>query len=325
MSMRSARDVRLNRPAVAAGRRSRRDVRPGCARLSPRFTASKSSTKLDRLLDVGPVHAFEGRVLEQQRQSARGRGGQEPRALPAATPPKGSARRNPAARRARPRRLRAPRARARSAPAPEPQNALGVDRVRIAPQGLDPGDAERARAQFDRRARRRPLRPARPPPAGRARGRSRDRLAAPLGRLDRLCAGRRLDPQEKARGDGRLAAALLRAAEDRLAGAERGDKVMRRLPDAPLGRREPELGAHRSVEKGVGLDRGRPDLFVEPGQQRAVEARAGALRAGRESSGADGRRGPAARARRRARRRTARHIRRACRRIPRPPPRSTRR
>ena len=33
-----------------------------------------------------------------------------------------------------------------------------------------------------------------------------------------------------------------------------------------------ERGAHRAVEKGVGLDRGRPDRFVEPGQKHAIEA-----------------------------------------------------
>ncbi len=46
---------------------------------------------------------------------------------------------------------------------------------------------------------------------------------------------------------------------------------MRRLPDPPLRRREPQLGAHRPVEEGVRVDCGRPDLLVEAGEQRAVE------------------------------------------------------
>ncbi len=95
-------------------------------------------------------------------------------------------------------------------------------------------------------------------------------VAAALGRLDR-CAARRADPLQKAGGDGRLAGALPRPAEDRLARAERGDKVVRRLADTPLRGRKSELGPHRAVEKGVGLDRRRPDFFVESCDERAVE------------------------------------------------------
>ena len=47
---------------------------------------------------------------------------------------------------------------------------------------------------------------------------------------------------------------------------------MRRLADAPLRRGKAERGAHRSVEKGVGLDCGRPDRFVEARQKHAIEA-----------------------------------------------------
>ena len=50
------------------------------------------------------------------------------------------------------------------------------------------------------------------------------------------------------------------------------DEIMRRLADAPLRRRKAERGAHRPVEKGVGLDRGRPDRFVEARQKHAIEA-----------------------------------------------------
>ena len=49
------------------------------------------------------------------------------------------------------------------------------------------------------------------------------------------------------------------------------DEVVRRLADAPLGRRQPEFGAHRAVEEGVGVDRRRPDLFIEPGDENPIE------------------------------------------------------
>ena len=47
---------------------------------------------------------------------------------------------------------------------------------------------------------------------------------------------------------------------------------MRRLADTPLRRGQAQRGAHRPVEKGVGLDRGRPDRFVEARQKHAIEA-----------------------------------------------------
>ena len=99
-------------------------------------------------------------------------------------------------------------------------------------------------------------------------------LAALLGLSHRLAhrAARRDDALEKAGRDSRLAAPLLRPAQDRLARSERRDEVMRGLADAPLRRREPERGAHRPVEKGVGLDRGRPDFLVEARQKGAIEA-----------------------------------------------------
>ena len=46
---------------------------------------------------------------------------------------------------------------------------------------------------------------------------------------------------------------------------------MRRLPDPPLRRGKPQFGAHRPVEKGVRVDRGRPDLLVEACDKDAVE------------------------------------------------------
>ena len=47
---------------------------------------------------------------------------------------------------------------------------------------------------------------------------------------------------------------------------------MRRLADAALRRGKAECGAHRSIEKGVGLDCGGPDRFVKARQKHTVEA-----------------------------------------------------
>ena len=154
------------------------------------------------------------------------------------------------------------------------EDVFGVDRVGVASQGLDAGDAQA------------PADEARPEDAAPAFARARlfrlieraregeIELAALLGVRNRLraCAGRGGEALQKTRGDGRLAAALLRPAQDRLARPERSDEIMRRLADAPLWRGETERGAHRPVEKGVGLDSRRPDRFVEARQQHAIEA-----------------------------------------------------
>ena len=154
------------------------------------------------------------------------------------------------------------------------ENVFGVDRIRVAAQGLDPGDAQRARAKLNRRSRRRPYSG---PELGRLIESARKGEVAPaallrVGKRLRACAGRGDETLQKTRGDGRLAAAFLRPAQDRLGRPERGDEIMRRLADSPLRRREAERGAHRPVEKGVGVDRGRPDRFVEARQQHAIEA-----------------------------------------------------
>ena len=153
------------------------------------------------------------------------------------------------------------------------ENVFGIDRVRVAPQRLDPGDAERPGTVLYRRARRRPWRG---PERVRLIERAREGEIAPAAFLsvaDRLRAraGGGREALQKTRGDGRLAAALLRPAQDRLARPERGDEIMRGLADSPFRRREAERGAHRPVEEGVGLDRRRPDRFVEARQQHAIE------------------------------------------------------
>src|SRR5262249_39432991 len=98
--------------------------------------------------------------------------------------------------------------------------------------------------------------------------------AALLGFIHGLAAGAgsRDDALEKAGGDGRRAAALLRAAQSCLARPERRGEIMRGLADAPFRRREAELRAHRPVEEGVGLDRGRPERLVKAPENGAIEA-----------------------------------------------------
>ena len=152
------------------------------------------------------------------------------------------------------------------------ENIFGVDRVRIAAQSLDSSDTQRLRAEFNCRARRWSSLWLE---IGRSIESAREReieLAALFRLLHRQGASRSRHALQKARGDGRLAAALLRPAQNCLSRAERGDEIMRRLADAPLRRGKAERGAHRPIEKGVGLDRGRPDRFVEARQKHAIEA-----------------------------------------------------
>ncbi len=153
----------------------------------------------------------------------------------------------------------------------EAEDPLGVDRVRIAPQRLDPRDAERPRTLLDRRAGSwgreglnlcRLVERARP---------GEVLCPAPLGLLDRRLARRRPDALEEARGDGRLSPALFGAGENRLACAERCGEVVRGLADPPLRRRQPEFRPHRPVEEGVGVHCRGPHLFVEAGEQHPVE------------------------------------------------------
>ena len=152
------------------------------------------------------------------------------------------------------------------------ENVFGIDRVRIAAQSLDSGDAERFWAQLDRRAwRRSPLRLEIGWPIECARE-AEIKLAALFRLLHRSGASSSPHALQKARGDRRLAAALLRPAQNGLARAEGADEIMRRLANAALRRRKAKRGAHRAIEKGVGLDRGWPDGFVQAGQKHAIKA-----------------------------------------------------
>ena len=151
------------------------------------------------------------------------------------------------------------------------EDPLGEDRVGVATQGLDAGDAEAVRPQRQRRLR---FGAAARPIGGGAVERLGEREIARAARLGGgVCglAGDGGDALEKARSDGRRAAALARAADDRFARAERGDEIVRGLADAPFRRRQAERGAHRAVEEGVGLGGRRPDGLVEPGDEREVE------------------------------------------------------
>ncbi len=164
----------------------------------------------------------------------------------------------------------------------ELQNALGIDRVWIAAQGFYARDAELRRPQRDRRFRFGP----------------RDRLGPAHGMIE---PARQLDinlsarfkfchllfaregakPLQEARSDRRRAAAFFGARQDRLWRAERGDEIMRGLSDAAFGRRKTELGPHGAIEERVRVGRRRPDRLVEPRDEREIERRSGAPRAGR--------------------------------------------
>ncbi len=155
---------------------------------------------------------------------------------------------------------------------PQPEDGFGVDRVRVAAQSLDLRDAQRFWPKFEGRARRRPCLSqdgARPVESARE-------LEITLSALFRL--HHRLGPGggrhalQKTGRDGRLAAAFPSPAQDRLARSQSDDEIMRRLADAPLRRGKAEGCAHRPVEKGVSLDRGRPNRFVEARQEDAIEA-----------------------------------------------------
>ena len=152
----------------------------------------------------------------------------------------------------------------------EAQDALGVDRVGVAAQGLDAGDAEPARPQRHGRRRRRALRGRRR--LGAVEGPRPVQVGAPARpqRLGRL-ACERLDAAEEARGDGRRAAAFFRARQHGVAPGECGDEILRGLTDAPLRRRQAEIDAHLPVEEGVAVRRRRPHGLVEAGEHDAVE------------------------------------------------------
>ncbi len=152
------------------------------------------------------------------------------------------------------------------------ENMFRVDRVRVAPQGLDPRDAEGSGAKLDRGPRRwSRLRANRVWPVERA-GEGKISFA-PLQRLRHPLGPRRgRHALQEARGYRGLPAAFLHPAQDRLSRAKGADEIVRSLTDAPFRRGQAERCAHRPVEKRVGLDRRRPDSFVEAGQKHAVEA-----------------------------------------------------
>ena len=99
--------------------------------------------------------------------------------------------------------------------------------------------------------------------------------AVPLSRSDdaapRLGSDEGLEAlQEPRRHHGR-AVALLRPGHHHVGAAERLHEIVRRLADPPLRRRQADPGAHRSVQKGVGLGPRRPGALVEPPKHHPVD------------------------------------------------------
>ena len=149
------------------------------------------------------------------------------------------------------------------------QDVARMNGIGIAAQGLDLGDAERRRAQLQRRAR------LWAPDGGdlvrtvEAARQCENVVAAPLAGREGI-ARQRFEPLQEPRGHGGRAATLAGAADDDARRAHRHGEIMRRLADAPLGGRQAKLGAHRAVEESAGLCLRRPDGFVEPCEQHHV-------------------------------------------------------
>ena len=118
----------------------------------------------------------------------------------------------------------------------ETKHVTGENRIRVAQQGLDRGDA-----QLSRLVRRRNQ------GCGTRHGRGHARRVEAIGEPEimptaslRLLPAPRpgdgLEPLQEPRGDGVRALRLERARDEAARSAASGDEIMRRLPDAPLGR-----------------------------------------------------------------------------------------
>ena len=147
------------------------------------------------------------------------------------------------------------RSRSAAAVSASPSNEFGVDRIRIAPQRLDPRHAEPTRPQLERRLRHRAACSRRALAAGRsiARASSTKKFAALRGRRRKPrppTAASRCTKRESTVGVPSRLMARLRI--DALL-PHRHDEIMRRLADLALRRREAERAAHRPVEKGIAL------------------------------------------------------------------------
>lgn len=179
----------------------------------------------------------------------------------------------------------------------EAEDLAGVDRVRIADQGLDSGNGEPVRAGGDRRA-------------GRGAGRCGNRRG---GRVERGSERQPMGAAGAHRGQRRGAVPLWQAGEQvrqavqpargdgfRLGIADgagqhdlgRGDGlliVMRGQADLAFGQQKAEIVPHLAVQPGVRRGLRRPDSVVEAAEDDEIGlGRAGLQRAADEDRGVDG-------------------------------------
>ena len=149
------------------------------------------------------------------------------------------------------------------------QDALGVDRIRIAQPVLDVGHRQARRPRGARRRRRRARR-------GRdlfrvvQRARAAEVEVAAVDHRLPLRPGNGGEALDEARWNGRRAGNLGGAGEDHVARAEQLSKIVSRKPDAALGQVEAELLAHRAAEPGVGPAFRRPCSLDESPENHAI-------------------------------------------------------
>ena len=148
----------------------------------------------------------------------------------------------------------------------------GVDRIGVAAQRFDPRHRQFFRPQFERRCRRGTLQWRRQGRGVRRRARSQPVLSTRAQIPENRHAGERFHALQETRGRRWRAAAFFRAAQHDFRRAETLRKIMGGLADAPLRRGQAELGAHRAVEEAIGLAARRPDGFVQPRHDEAVDA-----------------------------------------------------
>ena len=150
----------------------------------------------------------------------------------------------------------------------EPEDAPGVEGVRVAHPECDVADRKLARPGSEGRLRRRSL----------DRACDRNVVEEHPGRpiraaeLDPAAAGQEgLEAHEPARRHrGTALGILLGARQHDRAGCRRRDEVVGGEPDPALDRGQAERLAHAAAEPGAGVDEARPDALVEAAEQEQV-------------------------------------------------------
>ena len=153
----------------------------------------------------------------------------------------------------------------------KPQDFARIQRIGIAPQRLDIGDAKPFRHQiaggcrcgpFDRRGCNQRL-------VERARPIQIDLTACPH-ILDGVFARHRYQALQKARAHHRITAALGGPRDHHFGRTETLTEIMGGLADPPFGARQVERLGNRTAQKRIGLRRRRPDRLVTTAQHHAV-------------------------------------------------------